>query len=322
MHFPPTLPHAPSPSAIPIHPSHPPSTLQVLTALAASEAAEKLQIHHLVKVAFRRLTDGPPPPAATQSMPPLATQPSSAPKQQKRKARSFHNFCSERGKLKGHGQSLTTLQRCHSSIRDDLRGAAAETHVPHASTDAGTWGESDCLVLSFAARDFAPHQVRRMAATVAAVVSGALPPTFIDACFKEGAEVRTPLAPAEAMWLEQVQTAPRAEKAWAKGLPSLTATSYAMATAASRESAAASAASAVSAVSAAAHSVAADSVAAGASPLVQEAEGRKAEDISSAAVLAECAAMRAAVVEVAAREARMAAARGWLGHELRHVPSA
>ena len=51
------------------------------------------------------------------------------------------------------------------------------------------WAEADCLVLSFAARDFAPHQVRRMAATIAAVVSGLLDDTFIDQCFDLGDRV-------------------------------------------------------------------------------------------------------------------------------------
>ena len=76
-----------------------------------------------------------------------------------------------------------------------------------------------------------------MAATVAAVVSGRLHADFIDKCFASanathGAQsgdgaaaagqshvVRTPLAPAAAMWLEQVHLAPKAANLWAAGLP-------------------------------------------------------------------------------------------------------
>ena len=99
------------------------------------------------------------------------------------------------------------LQRCYSAIQEDLRAESG-----------ATWAD-DCLVLVFAAREFAPQQVRRMSATVAAVTADKLDPSFIDSCF-EDADVRTPLAPAEAMWCDSVNLAPRVHKAWAStGMP-------------------------------------------------------------------------------------------------------
>eukprot|EP00326_Haptolina_ericina_P029256 CAMPEP_0181167960 /NCGR_PEP_ID=MMETSP1096-20121128/3_1 /TAXON_ID=156174 ORGANISM="Chrysochromulina ericina, Strain CCMP281" /NCGR_SAMPLE_ID=MMETSP1096 /ASSEMBLY_ACC=CAM_ASM_000453 /LENGTH=110 /DNA_ID=CAMNT_0023255273 /DNA_START=8 /DNA_END=340 /DNA_ORIENTATION=- len=64
-----------------------------------------------------------------------------------------------------------------------------------------------------AAKDFAPQQVRRMAGLLIAVVSGRLGLDYIHKCF--GPElVPTPLAPAEAMWLDRLQLSPKAQ-AWA-----------------------------------------------------------------------------------------------------------
>ena len=176
-------------------------------AMAASEAHVKLAVHHRVKEALRRLSTGPEQVETSAAACARAEQEGGAataqpPLRQKRRARTFHNFSSERARLRGTSAPLLVLQRCYSAIQEDVRAESG-----------AAWAE-DCLVLVFAAREFAPQQVRRMSATVAAVTADKLEPSFIDSCF-EDADVRTPLAPAEAMWCDSVSLAPKVLKAWA-----------------------------------------------------------------------------------------------------------
>ena len=52
-----------------------------------------------------------------------------------------------------------------------------------------------------------------MVGVLTAVLCGLMPAEYIDRCFTHG-EVATPLAPAEGMWLDRIQLAPKAESAW------------------------------------------------------------------------------------------------------------
>ena len=156
-----------------------------------------------------------------------------------------------------------------------------------------------------------------MAATVAAVVSGRLAPEFIDRCFDahaaegsggggggDGAaalaatssSVRTPLAPAAAMWLEQVHLAPKAANQWAAGLPSPATCAAPPATDEAGSSMSSAAAS-------------------------EETNSAKTAG-DGTAVLAECRALRESVLSTVAASACNAAANGWLEEELKVVQAA
>ena len=285
-----------------------------------------------------------------------ATAPAPA---QKRRARCFDSFASDKRRLKGTGPSLSVLGKCYSSIHEDLRGAtrhvtATATAAADVAADVPRWAAAnpsgDCLVLSFAAREFAHEQVRRMAATVAAVVSGRLGPDFIDRCFDTpttgagcgggggalattaaapppttamasgagaGGVVRTPLAPAAAMWLEQVHLAPRAAGLWAASLPP-------PATCAAPPAITASPGALIDGVPVTPGPGAKGSIAA---QVGEQALGKQAikqaagGEAASAAVLAECRAVRASVLSAVAAAACTAAATGWLDEELRAVLS-
>ena len=144
----------------------------------------------------------------------------------KRRARSFHNFCSDKSRLRGSSCERHHLQlvldHCDSQLTDDLRhperrAAAGSLRTAAAGTAApgswASWARGDWLIVAFSGREFAPQQVRRMAGVLAAVVSGAADGAYIDRCFAEE-ELPTPLAPAEGMWLERIQLSPRAQQAW------------------------------------------------------------------------------------------------------------
>jgi len=192
-----------------------------------AEATAKLRVHQRVKTALRRLNASEP---AAQGAATTSVQPASdtgaeavdgaeamASKSRKKRAKSFHNFMSDKGRLRGTSQSLQALSHCSSAMLQDIRGQRTRRETDGSSSFAGvdaagsaSWVESHWVVLSFAARDFSPQQVRRMAGVVAAVVSGRLPLEFIDRCFEEE-ELQTPLAPAEPMWLDRLQLAPKAQ---------------------------------------------------------------------------------------------------------------
>ena len=70
-------------------------------------------------------------------------------------------------------------------------------------------------MLAFSAREFAPQRVRRMVGVLTAVLCGLVPPEYIDRCFTED-DLATPVAPPEGMWLDRIQLAPKAEKAWVR----------------------------------------------------------------------------------------------------------
>ena len=214
---------------------------RALGAMAAAEALGKLGVHHRVKATLKRLTDGEVSEAAAQME--NLTEPRSevegrgeggegrgeggeggegfvrASRTIKRRPRSFHNFCSEKARLRGAHADARHLQlvldHCGSSIQDDLRNP--KLHLagqPCAPVEVWEdWAQGDWLVVSFSAREFAPQQVRRMVGALVAVVSGRAEIEYIDRCFSD-AEVLTPLAPAEPMWLERIQLSPRAQQAW------------------------------------------------------------------------------------------------------------
>jgi hypothetical protein len=214
---------------------------RALGAMAAAEALGKLGVHHRVKATLKRLTDGEVGEAAAQME--NLTEPRSevegrgeggegrgeggeggegfvrASRPIKRRPRSFHNFCSEKARLRGAHADARHLQlvldHCGSSIQDDLRNP--KLHLagqPCAPVEVWEdWAQGDWLVVSFSAREFAPQQVRRMVGALVAVVSGRAEIEYIDRCFSD-AEVLTPLAPAEPMWLERIQLSPRAQQAW------------------------------------------------------------------------------------------------------------
>jgi tRNA U38,U39,U40 pseudouridine synthase TruA len=248
-----------------------------LIALFGDEARVKLAVHQRVKAAMRRLVEGDPPHDDVQGR---------RAKTQKRRARSFHNFVSHKARLRGVSDqgSVLLLQRCYSGVQDDLRGEGGADGVGAEECRAcggGEWLNSDCVLMAFAARDFAPQQVRRMGGAIAAVVSGRRPSEYIDRCFSE-ADVHTPLAPAESMFLEQVEVSPRARSAWAAHLPSAGACALARGR----------------------HGEAGAGQPAGAQ-LPQ----------SAVAVLEECASVRQHVLGAARRAACAAATQGWLDVE-------
>ena len=69
-----------------------------------------------------------------------------------------------------------------------------------AAMEAAPWLATDWVVLRFAAKSFAPQQVRRMAGVVGAIVSGSQPAEYLERCFG-AATVPTPLLPSEHLWL-------------------------------------------------------------------------------------------------------------------------
>ncbi|KAL1526646.1 hypothetical protein AB1Y20_015350 [Prymnesium parvum] len=177
---------------------------QSIVAMAADEAARKLQVHQRVKIALKRFH------SCEETAGGEATSGAGA-KRQKKRPRSFHNFTSYKGRLRGVSQTLQALMHCSSAIREDLRHNEAlpgEEGTPRVTSSS--WRCRDWVVLSFAAREFSPQQVRRMAGVVALVVCGRRGLDFIDRCFEEE-EVPTPLAPAEPMWLDKVQLVPKAQ---------------------------------------------------------------------------------------------------------------
>eukprot|EP00966_Prymnesium_polylepis_P278179 6427804-Prymnesium_polylepis.2 len=181
-----------------------------LVAMPLAEATAKLRVHQRVKTALRRLNASEP---AAQGAATTSVQPASdtgaeavdgaeamASKSRKKRAKSFHNFMSDKGRLRGTSQSLQALSHCSSAMLQDIRGQRTRRETDGSSSFAGvdaagsaSWVESHWVVLSFAARDFSPQQVRRMAGVVAAVVSGRLPLEFIDRCFEEEVQTRTHL---------------------------------------------------------------------------------------------------------------------------------
>ena len=204
---------------------------RALGVMAAAEALGKMGVHHRVKATLKRLTDGEVGEAAAQmeNLSELRSEGEGrgeggeggvrASRPIKRRPRSFHNFCSEKARLRGAHADARHLQlvldHCGSSIQDDLRNPklhlAGQPCAP--VEDWEDWAQGDWLVVSFSAREFAPQQVRRMVGVLVAVVSGRAEIEYIDRCFSD-AEVLTPLAPAEPMWLERIQLSPRAQQAW------------------------------------------------------------------------------------------------------------
>jgi len=206
-----------------------------LSAMHWSEAQTKLGVHARVKAALRRLSDGAVSDVVCSvdgssgavdgaSLEVTDAQAECVDKtcSTKRRARSFHNFCSDKSRLRGSSCDAhhlhIVLDHCGSLIHEDLRNAWRYESELQPNTDATSsswadWSQGDWLVIAFAAREFAPQQVRRMAGVVAAVVSGAIGPGYIDRCFVEK-EVPTPLGPAESMWLDRIQLSPRAQQAW------------------------------------------------------------------------------------------------------------
>jgi|EP00908_Phaeocystis_cordata_P014194 hypothetical protein len=114
----------------------------------------------------------------------------------------------------GSTPSLTPGTPGTTSLERGARAGAEEAagrEELDAAMAAAPWLATDWVVLRFAAKSFAPQQVRRMAGVVAAVVSGAAPPDYLERCF--GTEpVPTPLLPAEHMWLAALQLLPDSEE--------------------------------------------------------------------------------------------------------------
>ena len=194
-----------------------------LLAMLAADARQKLAVHDRVKLALKRLT-GDEAASATLNGEDVhcgvvneTDSPQSRSGPMKRRPRSFHNFCSDKARLRGasrEGHHLhLVLDNCHSAIQEDLRNPERPAASGAYTTTWANWDCGDWLVVSFSAREFAPQQVRRMAGLLSAVVSGAATSAYIDRCFAE-AEVPTPLAPAECMWLERIQLSPRAQQTW------------------------------------------------------------------------------------------------------------
>jgi hypothetical protein len=142
-------------------------------------------VHHRVKTVLRRLTDGPGDTAGLANPvngvcePAVGDVGGTSPTatltvNKKRRARSFHNFASDKSRLRGSTHTKLVLDHCGSAIQDDLRADTCDA----VEGDAGAWADwesGDCLVVSFSARDFAPQQVRRMAGLLVPAVSAALP---------------------------------------------------------------------------------------------------------------------------------------------------
>ncbi|CAK0848619.1 unnamed protein product, partial [Prorocentrum cordatum] len=119
--------------------------------------------------------------------------------------RSFHNFVE--GGRPGDPHVMRRLLRCTSgNVTEDLRGP--RRHIATGPEGAsGHWTETDWTVTTFAATDFGPQQVRRMAGALAAVVRGAEELSYIDRAFAD-APMPPPPAPAEAACLESVAVGP------------------------------------------------------------------------------------------------------------------
>ena len=241
---------------------------RLLVAMLSAVARQKLEVHHRVKVLLKRLADGDVGNSGEDGGGNVRDGGGGGGggRIQKRRARSFHNFSSDKARLRGASTEAHHLQmlldHCKSSIHEDLRYVdyldlrptslpvtppaapppaasppaspppasappapppPAPPHLPTAGTAAAStlsaadswaeWARGDWLVVAFSARDFAPQTVRRMAGLLAAVARGDVPAEYIDRCFTE-VRLPTPLAPAEAMWLDRIQLAPKAHKAW------------------------------------------------------------------------------------------------------------
>jgi hypothetical protein len=180
----------------------------VVTEAAALVAAAPVALHD----------DGRAPPRPKRRKRPKPAGPRRAP------PRSFHNFTSEKRVARGGHVAQSMLRSCTWGIAGDLRsrgeggaagGAVGGAELPgklpgnlgaamEAAMEAAPWLATDWVVLRFAAKSFAPQQVRRMAGVVGAIVSGSQPPEYLERCFG-AATVSTPLLPSEHLWLAGVQ---------------------------------------------------------------------------------------------------------------------
>ena len=175
-----------------------------LIAMPLAEARAKLAVHARVKAVLHRIRDG----GAAIAAAPAATTPGAHGDgggrgrgrggRGRMRARALHNFTSEKQNARAPTAQYS-LARCSSGIQGDLRLGS-------------DWRQQHRLVVAYAAKAFAPEQLRRMTGVLVAVVSGAATAELIDRCF-EPTPLPTPRAPAGAFWLDAV-TLPAAAEEW------------------------------------------------------------------------------------------------------------
>ena len=216
-----------------------------LVVVCRREAAMRMGVHRRIKATIRGLTAGAAAPAVAKvsaevapattaeevvgvgteveeddkGAPPPAKRGKAAAEAAatpKAAARSYHNFTTEKGIARSgqggaHHVARAMLRSCTWGIAGDLRPSAAACDGGDGGGGCdGGWATSDWVVLRFAAKAFAPQQVRRMAGVVAAIVSGRRPAEYLEQCFAP-APTPTPLLPAEQVWLAELELLPASE---------------------------------------------------------------------------------------------------------------
>ncbi|CAE7294476.1 RE1 [Symbiodinium natans] len=146
----------------------------VLVALPLSEALGKFTVHRRVRKALKELKGGP---AARKGL------------------RSYHNFLWP-SPAPREPSAMRQLFHCSAQgLEAQRRGEGAH------------WSDADWTAVTFAAADFGPQQVRRMAGALVAVARGSEELAYIARCF-EDEPVHVPPVPAEAVALEAVELGP------------------------------------------------------------------------------------------------------------------
>ena len=139
-----------------------------LLALRGDEAAAKLKVHQRVKNVLRRLST----------------------------AKHFRNFVDPKGS-NAAGSAQRKLQHCSSGVHTDWRPRRGVRPL-------GAWYESDWCEVRLSAREFGAQQCRRMIGVLIAVVRGTEGDEYLQRCLDSRQSVATPLAPAEATWLDSI----------------------------------------------------------------------------------------------------------------------
>lgn len=144
----------------------------VLSAAPLSEALAKFEVHRRVRSALKELKGGP---CARKGL------------------RSYHNF-----------MSPSPAFRDTCAMRQLLHCSAMGLQTQRRTGPGGPWIHGDWTAIFFAATDFGPQQVRRMAGALVATTRQSEPLGYIAQCF-EAAALLAPAVPSECVALDSLE---------------------------------------------------------------------------------------------------------------------